>query len=253
MYHVVPQEVRCKMENMDEFESRFIKGGSSKFWKPTNKGDKVFGTIMRLKETKLGKCYVVKNEDGEEIALPSHAAIMNRFKDFGIGIGDTVLIRYDGLSDKTYFSKHINLYSISCKKADGTWVKTDTDKPTEEEPEPPADEEEPEPPKEAPPKEEPKEQPTTEVSPEKKIRKKKEAPKEESKVEAPVAEGPAKKEDEVKHFVGQLMRFYQEMPADELDKYVNQTRDFGLPMEAVCKMCDLEIFERDGKKFVKKK
>lgn len=233
------------MSDMDEFESKFIRGKGN-FWKPTVAGDKVFGKIVRTGESKLGGIfYIIQTNDGEEVSLPSHAAIKKRFEDHDIGIGDTVLVKYDGQSTRQYFGKNINLYSISARHPDGTWVGVDAEEPESTK----------EPPKEELTKIEPPKEEVPKSEPEKKPRKKKEAPKEPPKEETPVEmkSEVATPDEEVKHFIGQLLKFFNELSLEDLDKYVNKTRDFGLPTEVVITMCDLEMFERDGKKFVKKK
>jgi hypothetical protein len=225
---------------MDEFESKFIKGKSGKFWKPVDVGDKMFGKIIRTGQSKLGGVYyILQTSDGEEVSLPSHAAIKKKFDDYKIGIGDTVLVKYDGLSDKTYFGKHINLYSISAQHADGTWAGSD-DSEEPSKPEPPK----PEAPKSEAPKVEP---PKVEVE-----KKKKKVPKEEPKPAEPTSDAVEDKNKEVKHFVGQLMKFFGEISMADLEKYVKEDRNFGMSVDSVIALCELDIIEKDGKKFVRK-
>ena len=237
------------MSDMDEFENKFIRGGSGKFWKPAVVGDKIFGKIVKTGESKLGIYFVIQTSDGEQISLPSHKVIANTFKRYGIGIGDTVLIKYDGLSEKAYFGgKHAYIYSVSAQHPDGTWVVGENkEAPEDEEPEEPS---KPEAPKvEAPKPEESK------VEAEKKPRKKKgDAPKEEApkpSEPAKAAEDSPKKDEEVKHFIGQLIKFFGEISMPDLEKYISD-RNFGLSVDSVITLCGLDIIEKDGKKFVRK-
>jgi hypothetical protein len=237
------------MSEIDEFEKNLISGGTGNFWRPENEGDHIFGTLIRTAETKSGEVFVIKTEEGTEKMLPSHASLSNQFKRNGIGIGDKVLIKFMGWSTRKYFGKNIRLYQIAAKHPDGTFVKQ---APMEEE-----QEAESEPQAPSAPAPSPASPPATpEPPPTKKTRKSKasveQAPKEEAQPAAKKDET-ATKDEEVKHFVGQLFKFFDTMPIEDLHKYVNETRNFGLPVDVVITMCDLTVFEKDGKKLVTKK
>jgi len=283
------------MDDMNEFEKNLMSGGvgAGNFWKPEKEGDHIFGLLVRTAETRAGQVFIIKTDEGAEKMLPSHASLNNQFERNGIGLGDTVLIKFVGWSTKKYFGKIIRLYQIAAKHPDGTWVKQAprTDEEFEETPEQPAPASPAQNPAPAPapapvaaqtPPAAPVVAPTppaapaatpapvTEPVPVKKAKKvkkveeaapaapKPEPAKEESKPAAPAAapvskDEKATKEEEVRHFVEQLFKFFDTMELTDLDKYVNQTRNFNLPLDVVATMCNLTIYEKDGKKFVTRK
>lgn len=58
-----------------------IEGEDEKYWKPTEVGSKIEGTIIAFPEGQFGEQILLKLESGDEVQLPAHKDLQNKMDD----------------------------------------------------------------------------------------------------------------------------------------------------------------------------
>jgi len=220
------------MEELEKIlEPRIKRGSYPPFWNPRNEGDKLVGTVTMIRgnpwQEGMNLYHIKEITTGKEYTTPGNVVLIRMLTEEGVQVGDLVYIKYVG-KQPSKRGRSIKLYEVAVMKKD-EFERLKKERP-----------------------EIFKKLTKTEIR-EKAVEEPTVAPKPVEEAGIKLPEGVDKaKADEIRGFVKELFGFYSKIRKEDLNNYVNNVRQYNIPIELVLEICkDICVLKDDG--FVYKK
>lgn len=97
------------MTTFDETKATKVES-TVEYWKPTNEGEAIVGTLMSSKTNEFGTTYYIDTEEGIK-GTPSHTVLTGKLSQ--VPIGSTVKIVYDGEGEAKKGQSAAKLYTVA--------------------------------------------------------------------------------------------------------------------------------------------